>query len=115
MQPLSKLTLAVSELQQQIEVSQDLPFRCVSVFLEVARRDARGDGITVTELAKALDISQPASSRMVSLLDEATWKGRPGAGLIRSVADPYDSRRRVLRLSDKGARLIDKLTQITGD
>jgi hypothetical protein len=113
MKPISKLRMLASELNQ-IEVSQDLPFRCVPVFFEVARSDAEG-GITVTELSKQLDISQASTSRMISLLDEATWKNRPGAGLIRSISDPHDSRRRVLRLSDKGARMIQRLSDIVGD
>ena len=63
-------------------------------------------------VAEALGQSQSSSSRNVAALSEWHWLKRPGAGLVKSEADPYEMRRKVITLLPKGKRVAEALVNI---
>lgn len=83
-------------------------------FLMAAMADATGRKSTYTEIKEAVG---PALHRSLHttyrvLLDEGrnTAKGRePGLGWLRRETDPSDNRRKYLRLTAKGRRVLDQL------
>ena len=68
------------------------------------------DEQTVTQLAQSLDLSHPGLIKMA--------KGLEKRGLIESIKDPLDKRKRILRLTEEGKDLLpnmqDAWTDISG-
>ena len=74
----------------------------VGNFVCVAAIDRLGP-LTVGELAEALGVSQPGVTRTVTQLSEA--------GLVISEPCEIDQRRRIVRLSEEGQRIVDTARQ----
>jgi DNA-binding MarR family transcriptional regulator len=81
----------------------DLTIQQVIVLLAIATRDRS----SVNMLKVALDMPQPTVSKNVAVLSNAS-EGRPA--LIEQEADPDDGRRRLLRLTPEGIRLLQQAT-----
>ncbi|WP_433051017.1 MarR family winged helix-turn-helix transcriptional regulator [Dactylosporangium sp. CS-033363] len=60
-----------------------------------------GGGVTVTDVAAALDVAQPRASKLVA--------GAVEAGLIRREADQRDGRKALLALTVSGRELCDRV------
>jgi DNA-binding MarR family transcriptional regulator/N-acetylglutamate synthase-like GNAT family acetyltransferase len=60
--------------------------------------------LSVMEVAKTLNMTHPAVNQISNALEKK--------GLIRSYADQEDKRRRILKLSTKGIKLIDSLSPL---
>lgn len=65
---------------------------------------AREQALTVSELAAHLGVSHAAVSQVRQALAQR--------GLIQSLADPGDTRRRTLSLSPEGRRLVERLAPL---
>src|SRR3546814_704198 len=72
-------------------------------------------GINMQKLSTMLRLSQASVSRNVAALgsgpyvDRATKQHRNGAGLLRTVVDPVDPRRRMVLLTPQGKALLKRL------
>jgi DNA-binding MarR family transcriptional regulator len=71
-----------------------------------------GAGITVTELGVRGKFALSSASRYVGSLGKEDRHGKPGAELITAPRDPNDDRRKILRLTPKGHRMVDEITNI---
>jgi DNA-binding MarR family transcriptional regulator len=60
-----------------------------------------GGGVTVTDVAAALDVAQPRASKLVAAAVEA--------GLIRREADQRDGRKALLALTVSGRKLCERV------
>lgn len=86
-------------------LGQDLSLTQVRVFLYVAVNE----GCSMGAMEQALKLTQSTSSRAVALLTAIERPGRPGLGVIERVEDPYDRRTKVLSLTYKGRKAVDKI------
>ncbi len=66
-------------------------------------------------VAEALDTSQSSASRNVAALSDWHWLKRPGAGMVKTEADPYEMRRKIITLTQKGKLVAKALGQIMED
>lgn len=96
---LSKMDTVASVLGQDLSITQ------VRVFLFIATNE----GCTMATLEKALKLTQSTSSRAVSLLTAIERPGRPGLGVVERVEDPYDRRHKILSITYKGRKALDKI------
>lgn len=85
------------------ETRRDISSQTLSCFLHVA---LRGE-IPMNDLIELLDLSGAAVSRNITLLGAGTPKD-PGMGLVDSFEDPHYRRRKLVRLTGKGANLAEK-------
>ena len=69
-------------------------------------------GISMPELEKKANVSQASCSRNVALLSEIHRLGKPGLGLIVATEDPIFRRRKVVRLTEKGQRVLASIVDI---
>ena len=82
----------------------------IAAFLLIAQGETKdGGGLTVEELMKAGEFALSSASRYSNGLAEKNRKGEPGRQLVTNFRDPADDRRKVLRLTPKGARLIQQI------
>lgn len=103
---------ALYRLAQEMSdiLDRDAPLAQVLAFLRVAMN---GDmGIDQGRLADEVHLSNSATSRTVQALSSMHYlKDRPGYGLVERVFDPTDNRRRELKLTPKGQKAVEKLSE----
>lgn len=80
----------------------DVQVQLIQTFLKIVF--AGGATANFAELEKSIGVSQAAISRNIKKLAKGP-RETPGYGLIIVELDPYDSRRRVITLSPRGAQL----------
>lgn len=81
----------------------DVQVQTIQVFLKIVL--AGGASINYGELEKSVGVSQAAISRNIKKLTEGP-RATEGYGLITVTLDPYDSRRRIIAISERGTALI---------
>lgn len=103
---------ALYRLAQEMSdiLDRDTPLVQVLAFLRVAMS---GDiGIDQGKLADDIALSNSGTSRTVQALSTMHYlKDRPGYGLVERVFDPTDNRRRELKLTAKGQKALDRLSE----
>ena len=89
------------------EMDRDLPLTIPFVFMRIA---SQPNGVDQKDLMDELKIGSSQMSRTVQTLADVHYlKEKPGLGLIDRVMDLTDNRKRTLRLSAKGERLMAKI------
>ena len=91
------------------EMDADLPLTTVAVFLTVVKNE----NMTMKEMSKFLNISQSSCSRNVAYLSQYHRLHKPGLNLLVSREDPMERRRKIVRLTSKGRRFVEKLGVMT--
>lgn len=81
----------------------DVQIQTIQVFLKIVL--AGGEQISYDSLEKATGVSQSAVSRSIKKMT-AGPRATPGYGLITVDFDPYDLRRRIIKLSPRGRDLV---------
>lgn len=93
-----------------VEIDRDLPITSALVFLAVARTGT--EGCDQGRVMEELQLSSAGISRTVQTLGRTHYlKGKAGLDLVERQFDPTDNRRRVLRLTPKGTRLMRALVK----
>lgn len=80
--------------------------------LLTASQDKSGVGMPMATLADKVGLAQSSCSRNVAALGRVNRRKEPGLNLLVAVEDPLDCRRKLVRLTPKGQRLIDELTEL---
>lgn len=97
------LLRAMTELTREID--RDLPITAALVLLSVARQGS--EGADQGRIQDELEMSTASISRTVQTLGDVHYlKGKEGLKLITREFDPTDNRRRVLKLTPKGTKLL---------
>jgi|TARA_R110000851_G_scaffold176026_1_gene322565 DNA-binding MarR family transcriptional regulator len=104
---LRRLIRCVKELRQ---LSPEMTLQAAHTFLVVAAEP----GIPTPELMKRTAVSQSSCSRHVGFLSHRHHKGAPGLQLVESLIDPYEGRRKIVVLTDKGKELAAELAEVLG-
>lgn len=93
------------------ELDKDMP---LSQLLAFARVAASGDaGVDQGKLMDDLSMSSAGASRTIQALSSVHYlKDRAGFDVVERVLDRQDNRRRFLKLTPKGDKLITKISAI---
>jgi DNA-binding MarR family transcriptional regulator len=100
---LYKLTTIIAE-----ELDKEMP---VTQLLAFARIAIGGDnGVDQGKLQEELNMSSAGASRTVQALSKIHYhKDKPGHDVVERVIDGQDNRRRTLKLTPKGERIMAKI------
>jgi DNA-binding MarR family transcriptional regulator len=102
---LSRLSTALSTVRV---LDDSMPVQTLAVLIEVAKTPT----ISVSELASKVGIAQSSASRNVAALSDWHWLKKPGLGLVVTDLDPMDQRKKFVRLTPKGQKLVDNIVTI---
>lgn len=84
----------------------DTPMQQIVTFATVAYA---GDEIPMQDLIGNTGVEQSAVSRNVAVLGQGRMPGSAGYGLVEAYEDPYHRRRKMVRLTAQGKRLMAQL------
>jgi DNA-binding MarR family transcriptional regulator len=100
---LYKLTTIIAE-----ELDKEMP---VTQLLAFARIASSGDaGVDQGKLQEELNMSSAGASRTIQALSKIHYyKDKPGFDVVERVIDGQDNRRRTLKLTAKGERIMAKV------
>jgi DNA-binding MarR family transcriptional regulator len=105
--PRISTTLQVLLRAWQEETGErETPIQQVLTFAAIA---ASSEPVAMGELVASTGVSQSSVSRNVATLGQGISPSLPGYGLMEAFEDPYYRRRKLVRLTAKGAKLRDHL------
>ena len=96
----------IHELFREKDV--EVPGQLVSVFCFIASHNP----CHMQAIQEALSMSSNSVSRNTDWLSSHHRLGKAGMGLITKVDDPFDMRRRVVKLTQKGEEMINTIKEI---
>lgn len=89
----------------------EVPGQLVSVFCYIASHNP----CNLQAIEKELGLSPNSTSRNTDWLSTHHRLGKPGMGLIYKKRDPFNGRRRIVELTDKGYEMIEQIKEILND
>jgi DNA-binding MarR family transcriptional regulator len=89
----------------------EVPGQLVSVFCYIASHNP----CNLQSIEKELGLSPNSTSRNTDWLSTHHRLGKPGMGLIYKKRDPFNGRRRIVELTDKGYEMIEQIKEILND
>lgn len=98
------ITIAALDLLRE-RLDPNMPVQMAAVFLVVAR----WPGITMTDLAGVVGMSQASCSRNVAALSRQHRLGKSGHDVLEATEDPAERRRKIVRLTPKGETIVSAL------
>lgn len=96
-----------------MEMGQEIPLHVAETFIVIAEAHQRGETIEVSDVRKKLDLKSATVSRTMGVL--GPWRPttkQAGLELIEPELDHTDRRRRPMKLTAKGERLVRNLQAI---
>lgn len=107
MAPTRKALVALTDLIELLrtEIDPEMPVQQLQVFLQVALRGTT----TQHELGENIGLSKASMSRNVSALGPINRFHQKGHDLLISREDPQYRRQKLIELSPKGRKLVNKL------
>lgn len=96
---------ALSELRKA--TGADFPSQQLAVLMDVSANPDTPIG----EIAKRLDMATSSASRAVAALASWSWTKKSGYGLVEKVEDKFESRRKLVRLTQDGRRLVSLMQE----
>lgn len=105
------LAKVVKCLEEFRKIDPQMPPQTAQVFLWVCIQD----GITMKDLAERVGISQSSTSRNVAALSKEHRYGKPGYDLVAATEDPMERRRKIVKLTPKGRRIAQALSDVFGE
>lgn len=105
---LNALAVIEEILKRFRDFDQEMQMQTAQTFIAVAMHP----GINMTELSEKAGISQASCSRNVSALSRVHRLNKPGMDLVVATEDPMERRRKIVRLTPKGQRLAEALTEL---
>lgn len=104
-EPSLNRLVGLMELVRQVD--PEMPAQTIQTLLLVA--EAGEAGLMQHELGPKLGMTKAAASRNVLVLSKLKGPGVPGPGLIESEELPENRRCRVVRLTSKGHKFVEKM------
>ena len=86
----------------------EVPGQLVSVFCYIASHNP----CNLQAISEALGMSHNSTSRNTDWLSTHHRLGKAGMGLITKIDDPFDMRRKVVKLTPKGEKMIQTIKEI---
>ena len=109
---LSK-TIQLLEIFRSLDPTTEITLGEVASLIQIAIAEQRdGSSVTITELADKAGVSLASSSRYVKALSTQDRQGREGLGLVSSVRDPSDDRRKIVTMTPDGNKVLANVIKI---
>jgi DNA-binding MarR family transcriptional regulator len=97
------------------EIDKDMSVGETIAFLQIAVGETQdGGGMSVTELSKTLEMPLATASRHVLALGQMDRHHAPGKELISAQVDLMERRKKILRLTPRGRRVLSSVTTALG-
>lgn len=98
------------------DLDADMPIGEAVSFAHIALGETQGGGgLTVTELGERGGFALASASRYMKSLGKKNRHGDPGHEVVADTRDPLDERRKVLRLTPKGHRIVQRMKSVVGE
>ena len=97
-------------IEEMRKFDSHMESQTIAVFFYVGEYGG-ADGIAMQTIADKLDLAQSTVSRNCYKLGDRTRDGI-GIGLLQSFEDPEERRRKLVRISAKGRRVYNSLTDM---
>jgi DNA-binding MarR family transcriptional regulator len=91
------------------EIDAEMQAQSIAVLLKVAKHPVP---IKMSEIATELGLSQSTVSRNVAYLGDWNRRKEEGHKLLEAYEDPMERRRKLVRLTAKGKRVLKSINQI---
>jgi len=101
--------LRIAELFRDLD--DEVPGQLVSTFLYIASHNP----CHMQAIQDALRVSPNSVSRCTDWLSKYHRLGKPGMDLVVKFTDPQNARRRMVKLTPRGERLVIKIKEILND
>ena len=98
-------------IEEMRTFDSQLEAQAISVFFYVGVYGGK-EGIKMQTIADETGIAQSSISRNANKLSEINRQKRAGIGLLQIFPDPIERRRRLVRLTAKGRRVFQTLTEL---
>jgi len=98
-------------IQAMREFDPVMEVQAVAVFFCVGLHQSE-EGISMQDLGDKLDIAQSSVSRNVFKLSLVNRHRERGVDLLESYEDPMERRRKLVKLTNKGKRVYDRLSEL---
>jgi DNA-binding MarR family transcriptional regulator len=89
------------------DLGADFPSQHLAVLYDIAANPDTSIG----EVGNRLGMPSSSISRAVAALSKWSWTKKQGHGLVEKIEDIYESRRKLLRLSQQGAMLVNRMRE----
>lgn len=90
--------------------NQNVEAQVLVVLLSVASREG-GHPMNILEVARVAGVAEASASRIIATLGRGL-RDKPGCGLVETHEDPSNYSRKLIRLTPKGTRLVERLHEI---
>lgn len=107
MPSMKPLHTAIGFLAALREIDPYIPSQTAECLLVIAVNP----GITMQRLSELTGLAQSSCSRNVALLSKFQRLGKEGYDLVEAVDDPRERRRKIVYLTSKGQRVVNKVMQ----
>lgn len=107
MPSMKALGVATKFLQELRSIDPFIPSQTVECLLVVAARP----GITMGDLSEATGLAQSSCSRNIAALSKWHRLGKEGYDLVEAVDDPRERRRKIIYLTQKGHKVVNRIMQ----
>jgi len=101
-----KMKRVLNTLQEELD-NKNIAVQHVVVLFDIASHP----DTSVGEISKRCGLGGSVTSRAVAALSGWSWTKKDGMGLIEKHEDIYESRRRLVRLSQQGSKLMASLME----
>ena len=103
----SKLDALIDVMEELRTVNPDMTVLTALAFM----RAAKTPGIPMSKLQEQMDVAQSTVSRNIATLSKWAAYQKEGANLVASEEDPRDRRQRIVSLTPKGEKLVEKMVK----
>jgi DNA-binding MarR family transcriptional regulator len=108
---LPQVRLVFRVIEEIRKYDPELPTQTANTLLYIILHEGT-PSCSMAGIAEALNLAQSSVSRNVSALSAVHRNRRPGMGLVETVIDPLERRRRIIRLTRKGREFVRDLEEM---
>lgn len=104
-----KCGILLTVMERFREIDPEMQAQSIAVLLKVAKHPLP---IKMADIALELGLSQSTVSRNVAFLGEWNRHREKGHGFLEAFEDPQERRRKLVKLTAKGARFLTSLSDL---
>ena len=110
--PATKLRQLLITFEQFRAINPNMPVQTVQTFLYVCEHEDDPEGVSIKDIAIALEFSHASASRNVAALSSWTRHRKEGPNLLEAQEDVMHRSHKKVKLTPAGRRLRDTLMEL---